>query len=140
VWSAASTVTVVPAWTMPTWMRCPANGQRAAAADAPFDADGCGCRLRGWAGGAGIADAGDLSGGERVGQAAHQDTVVDELEQAAIETHRQAPAGELEADGVLAAGEADQAGGVDGPVDFDRVARITDGDRRWAGRVGAFVE
>jgi hypothetical protein len=104
------------------------NGEGTAGADPPLDAHRFGCRGRWWSGGAGIADASLFGGGQRVRQAAHQDTVLDQLQQAAVETYGQAPAGVVVADGVLPAGEADQAGGVDGAVDLDRVAGLTRGD------------
>jgi hypothetical protein len=63
-----------------------------------------------------------FGGSQRVGQAAQQNTVGDELQQTPVEPHGQAPAGEVVADGELAASEADQAGAVDQPVDLDRVA------------------
>jgi hypothetical protein len=80
--------------------------ERASAGDAPFDAQ----ERRGWcwwrAGGAGVADAVLFGRGERVGQAAQQGTVVDELEQAAVEADGEPAAGEVDADGMAAAGEA----------------------------------
>jgi hypothetical protein len=53
-------------------------------------------------------------------------------------THGQASAGEVTADGVLASGEADQAGAVDQAVDFDRVAGLATGDWWWSGGTGTF--
>ncbi len=98
------------------------DDQRSAAADTAFDPDRFRCRS-GWrSGGAGVADAGDFGGCQRVGQAAQQGAVGGDLHEAAIEADRDAPAGEVVADGVLPAGEADQAGGVDEPLDLDRGA------------------
>jgi hypothetical protein len=55
-----------------------------------------------------------------------------------VETHGQASAGEVIADGVLASGEADQAGAVDQAVDFDRVAGLAARDWWWSGGTGTF--
>jgi hypothetical protein len=60
-------------------MRCPATVS-ASAADSPLHLLRFGCRLGWWAGGTGVADTDHYGGGERVGQAAQQDAVVDELE------------------------------------------------------------
>jgi hypothetical protein len=46
----------------------------------------------------------------------------------------------VDADGVLAAGEADQAGGVDQAVDLDWIAGLAGGDGRWPGGPGTLVE
>jgi hypothetical protein len=89
---------------------------------------------------AGVTDAGLFGGCQWVGQATQQNTVVDELEQAAIETYGDAAAGEMVADGVLPAGQADLAAGVDGAVDLDRVAGLARGDGWWAGGAAALVE
>jgi hypothetical protein len=78
--------------------------------------------------------------GERVGQAAQQHAVVDELERAPVEADGDAAAGEVVADGVLPAGEADLAAGVDGAVDLDRVAWLAGGDGWWSGELAALVE
>jgi hypothetical protein len=71
------------------------NGKGAVTADPPLDSYGFRCGLQWWPGGAGVADAGLFGGGQRVGQAAQQDTVGDELQQAPIEANCQAPAGEV---------------------------------------------
>ena len=55
-----------------------------------------------------------------------------------VETTVGASAGEVIADGVLASGEADQAGAVDQAVDFDRVAGLAAGDWGWSGGTGTF--
>jgi hypothetical protein len=111
----------------------PGNHDSAPATDTPLHPHGFGRRYWWWAGGAGIADAGCFGRGERVGQAAQENTVVDELEQAVVETDGDASAGEVVADRVLPAGETDQAGGVDGAVDLDRITRLADRDGRWTG-------
>ena len=66
--------------------------------------------------------------------------MVDELEQLLVEAHGQASASEVVADGVLPAGEADQAGGVDEAVDLNRVAGLADGEGWRAGGVAALVD
>jgi hypothetical protein len=92
------------------------DDQGAAAADPALDADrfgrGLGCR----SGGAGVTEPGLFGGGEGLGQAAQQDALVDQLKEAAIEADGEPPAGEVVADGVLPAGEADHADGADQPV------------------------
>lgn len=45
-----------------------------------------------------------------------------------VEAHGYALAGEVVADRVLSTGEADQAGGVDETVDFDRVSGLAGRD------------
>src|SRR5205814_5524320 len=68
------------------------------------------------------------------GQAAQQDAVGDELQQATVEAHGHSAAGEVVADGALPAGEGDRADGVDHPVYLDRAAGLAGDDRRWPGR------
>jgi hypothetical protein len=110
----------------------PGDDEGAAAGHPTLHAQRLGGRCRWWAGGAGVAEAGQLGGGERVGQAAQQSAVVDELQQAAVDAHGHAPTREVVSDRVLPAGEADQAGGVDQPVHLDRAARLpVTGGRRW---------
>jgi len=98
----------------------PGNGQGAAAADPPLDAHGFGRGLGWWAGGARVADTGLLGGGQRVGQAAQQDTVVDELQQAVVEAHGETSPCVLVSDRVLPTGQADGADRVDRAVGLDR--------------------
>jgi hypothetical protein len=64
--------------------------------------------------------AGPVDGGERVGQAAQQDTLVDELQEAAVEADGEPPAGEVVADGVLPTSQADHTDGTDQPIHLDR--------------------
>jgi hypothetical protein len=87
------------------------DDEGAAAADPTLDADWFGCGLGWWSGGAGVAQSGLFGGGERVGQAAQQDAVVDELQQAAVEAAGDPAAGEVVADGVLPTGQPDHANG-----------------------------
>ncbi|MEV6817102.1 hypothetical protein AB0M52_34155, partial [Micromonospora sp. NPDC051296] len=83
------------------------DGEDAAAADASFDAEWLGCRGGWWSGGPGVADAGLLLWGQRVGQAAQQGSVgVEQVQDAAVEADGDASACEVVADGVLPAGEA----------------------------------
>lgn len=138
VWSAALTVTASPAWNMPTWMRCPATAMVPRLLTRRFDAERLGRRVGWWSGGAGVAEAGQVGGCERVGQTAEQDAVSDELEQAAVDADSESTAGEVVADRVLPAGESDRAGGIDQPVNLDGHARLADagGKRRWPGGAG----
>ncbi|WFE98597.1 hypothetical protein [Micromonospora sp. WMMD964] len=103
---------------------------------------GSGAGAGGGPAGASVADAGDFGRGQRVGQAAQQDTVGADLHEAAVEADGDAPAGEVVADGVLPAGQADQAGGVDEAFDFDRGAgpNGTGGDRGLPGRLAVVGE
>ncbi|MFR9777714.1 hypothetical protein ACL02O_16860 [Micromonospora sp. MS34] len=78
-----------------------------------------------------------------VGQAAQQGPVgVEQVQHAAVEADGDASAGEVVADGVLPAGEADQADGVDETVDLDGSPRLElpGGDRRRAGVTAAVGE
>jgi hypothetical protein len=102
----------------------PGDGQGAAAADPPFHPWRVSGRL-GWrTGGPSVAEAGQLRRGERVGQAAQQNTVLDELEQAVAEADGDPAAGEVVADRVLPSGQADGADRVDGAVHLDRRTRV----------------
>ncbi len=89
----------------------PGNDESAAAADAPLDAHRFGRRPRWWPGGAGV------------------------LHDTAVDPDGDALSGELVADGVLPAGERDQAGGVDEPVNLDRAAGFAGLDGWRPGRV-----
>ncbi len=114
----------------------PGNDESAAAADAPLDAHRFGRRPRWWPGGAGVADADVVGGGKGAGQAAQQDAVGgDDLHDTAVDPDGDALSGELVADGVLPAGERDQAGGVDEPVNLDRAAGFAGLDGWRPGRV-----
>lgn len=95
-----------------------------AAADPPLDLQGFWCGDGWWAGGSGITDAGDVAGGERVGQATQQHTGGGDLQDAAVDPDGDAPASELVADWVLPAGQGDQAVGINQPVDLDRPTRL----------------
>jgi len=110
----------------------PGNHESAAAADPPFHPQGFGCGLGWWSGGAGVADAGLFSGGQRVGQAPSETSC---SRPRSRRTVRRRPR-EVVADGVLPAGKADQAVAVDQAVDFDRVAGPAGRDRWWAGGSG----
>ena len=81
-----------------------------------------------------------LAGGSGLGRLRSSMPSWTSLEEAAVEAHGDASAGEVVADGVLAAGEADQAGGVDQPVDLDRVAGSPAGMRWWSGRAATVGE
>jgi hypothetical protein len=82
----------------------PGDDERATTADAPLHPHRIGCR-DGWrAGGASVADTGHLGRGERVGQAAQQAAIIDELKQALVEADGHPPTGEVVADRVLPAG------------------------------------
>ncbi|WP_319462740.1 hypothetical protein [Micromonospora sp. RTP1Z1] len=61
---------------------------------------------------------------------------------AAVEADSDAPAGEVIADGVLPAGEADQSGGADETVDLDGGAGLyrAGGDRGWSGGAASVGE
>ena len=94
-----------------------------------------------WSGGAGVAQPGHLGGGEWVGQAAQQDTVRDDLHDPVVQADGDAAAGEVVADGVVAASQTDGADAVDGAVDLDRTAQLgqagDDGGRAgWLAAVG----
>lgn len=58
----------------------PSNDRSAATADPSLDAERLRCRSGWWPGGAGVTQPGLLGPGERVGQAAQQHALVDELE------------------------------------------------------------
>lgn len=57
-----------------------------------------------------------------------------------VDAHGEALSGVLDADGMLASGQPDQAGGVDGAVDFDRVAGLASRDRWRTGWTAVLVE
>ena len=61
------------------------NDESAAAGDTALHAQRLGRGRGWWAGGAGVARPGLLGRGQRVGQAAQQHALVDELEQAAVQ-------------------------------------------------------
>ncbi|MFC0503350.1 hypothetical protein [Micromonospora costi] len=64
------------------------------------------------------------------------------MQDAAVKTDGDAPAGQVVADGVLPAGEADQSGGVDETVDLDGGAGLyrAGGDRGRPGGAAAVGE
>jgi hypothetical protein len=99
------------------------DDQAAAAVDPALDADRVGRRLGCRAGGSGVTQPGLFGRSERVGQAAQQGALVDQLQQAAVEANSDPPAGEMVADGVLSADQPDHADGADQPVHLDRAAR-----------------
>jgi hypothetical protein len=77
----------------------------------------------GWAGWSGIAQTPPLLRVDRVGQGAQECAVlVEDLHNGAVEADDDALAGQVVADRVLPAGEADKAAGADEPVDLDRAA------------------
>ena len=115
----------------------PGDDQGAAAADPSLDAQRFGGR-GGW-GPAGRASRRRAcsAGVSGLGRLRSSMPPASELQQAAVEADGEASAGVLDADRVLPAGEADQAGGVDQPVDLDRRAGL--GGRRWGWVVGRRV-
>ncbi|WP_433288319.1 hypothetical protein [Micromonospora sp. CA-244673] len=96
------------------------DDEDAAAAEASLDPQWRWRWLRWWSSGTGVTDAGLLGRGQRVGQAAQQHPIgVEQVQHAAVQADGDASSGEVVADGVLSAGEADQTDGVDEPVDLD---------------------
>jgi hypothetical protein len=98
---------------------------------------------RWWSAWSGVADAAVVGWGEWVGQAAQQGAVgVEDVQDALVEAGGDASSGQVVADGVLASGEGDESGGVDEPVDLDRVPGCgrSGGDGWWSGASAAVGE
>jgi hypothetical protein len=117
--SACSTVTVCPAWPIPTWMRCRATlmlPRQLTRRSTPEHT-----HLRGWewSGGAGIADAGYLGCGQRVQQRTQHDAVgAEQVQHAVVEASGDPLPGQVVSDRVLPSSQGEQPGGVDGPFDL----------------------
>src|ERR671932_428722 len=99
--SAGSTDRVRPAWTMPTWMRCPATTRAPRLDTRRWSRIGSAAGTGGGPAGRASRRRAISGRGERVGQAAQQDAVRGQLQHAVVDPDGDASAGELDPDGML---------------------------------------